>query len=146
MNDNRLTMAQQVARAASAYQLQRTGHAPKAVTVVLSEGTLVITLHGALTPAEQAMSMNPAGAAQVQEFHRHLFANSSESLRLEIKRITGVDVREAASEVETSTGTVVHAFTSGTMVQVFLLAENLSEETWNGETGENKPEPPGVTV
>ncbi len=139
MNDNRLTMAQQVARAASAYQLQRTGHAPKAVSVVLSEGTLVITLHGALTPAEQAMSMNPAGAAQVQEFHRQLFANSSVSLREEIKRITGVDVREAVSEVETSTGTVVHAFTSGTMVQVFLMAENLSEETWNGETGGEQP-------
>ncbi len=131
MNENQLTMAQQVARAASAYQLRRTGHAPKAVSVVLSEGTLVITLHGALTPAEQALAMNPEGAAQVQDFHRQLFANSSDSLRQEIKRITGVDVREAASEVETSTGTVVHAFTSGTMVQVFLMAENLTAETWN---------------
>ena len=141
MNENRLTMAQQVARAASAYQLQRTGHAPKAVTVVLSEGTLVITLHGALTPAELALALNPTGAAQVQDFHRQLFATSSETLRQEIKRITGVDVKEAASEVETSTGSVVHAFTSGTMVQVFLMAENLSEETWNGETEDEPLEP-----
>ncbi len=141
MNENRLTMAQQVARAASAYQLRRTGHAPKAVSVVLSEGTLVITLHGALTPAEQALAMDPAGAAQVQDFHRQLFANSSESLRQEIKRITGVDVREAASEVETSTGAVVHAFTSGTMVQVFLLAENLTQKVWNAATEDTRPEP-----
>lgn len=133
MNENRLTMAQQVARAVSAFQQQLTGHAPKAVTVVLSGGTLVITLHGALTPAEQDMARNPAGAAQVQDFHRQLFANSSQSLRRDLKRITGVDVREAASEVETSSG-IIHAFTSGTMVQVFLLAENLSAEVWNAET------------
>jgi len=68
----------------------------------------------------------------VQEFHRQLFASSVDSLRKEIKRITGVEVREAAAEVETKTGTVVHAFTSGTMVQVFLLAGNLSARTGTG--------------
>src|SRR4051794_23048974 len=103
----KLTMAQQVAEAASAFQLQRTGHAPKAVTVVLSEDTLVITLHGALSLAEQTLAKNPLGAVQVQEFHRQLFANSAESLRQEIKRITGVAVREATAEIETTTGTVV---------------------------------------
>lgn len=139
MPDKDKTMAQQVAQAASDFQLQRTGHAPKAVTVVLSEDTLVITLHGALTPAEQAMAQNPAGAAQVQDFHRQLFVNSSEPLRREIMRITGVEVHEAASEVETSTGTVVHAFTRGTMVQVFLLAEKMTQETWNGKAHAKVP-------
>lgn len=133
------TMAQQVAQAASAFQQQRTGHTPKAVTVVLSEGTLVITLHGALTPAEQAMATNPAGAAKVQEFHRQLFADSSDPLRQEIKRITGVEVREAAAEVETATGTVVHAFTAGTMVQVFLMSQNVSAEDWNRTGPDNHP-------
>jgi len=139
MPEAKLTIAQQVARAASAFQQQRTGHAPKAVTVILSENTLVITLHGALTPAEQAMASDPAGAAQVQEFHRQLFANSSKTLSQEIKRITGVDVREAAAEVEPATGTVVHAFTSGTMVQVFLLAENVSAEDWNRTGPDHHP-------
>jgi uncharacterized protein YbcI len=131
MTDNPLTMAQQVANAASAFQQQRTGHAPKAVTVVMSEGTLVITLHGALSAAEQALAKEPNGAAKVQEFHRQLFANSSSELRKEIERITGVDIREATAEVETGTGAIVHAFTSGTMVQVFLLAEDLSASQWN---------------
>lgn len=130
MPENKLSMAQQVAQAARAFQQQRTGHAPKAVTVVLSEDTLVITLHGALTPAEQALAADPDGAAQVQEFHRQLFANASETLRQEIKRITGVNIREAVAEVETSTGAVVHAFTSGTMVQVFLLSQHISAEEW----------------
>lgn len=124
-------MAQQVAQAVIAYQQQRTGRAPKAVTVVLSEDTLVITMHDALSPAERALAGNPEGAAQVQEFHRQLFNSSSDSLRQEIKRITGVAVREAAAEVELATGTVVHAFTSGTMVQVFQLTQPISEETWN---------------
>ena len=125
-------MAQRVARAARDFQRERTGHVPKAVTVVLSNDTLVITLHEALTPAERAMANTAAGAAKVQEFHRQLFATSAETLREEIKRITGVAVREAAAEVETSTGTVVQVFTSGTMVQVFQLAEGISAETWNG--------------
>jgi uncharacterized protein YbcI len=133
MDKNALTMAQQVAQAASDFQEQRTGHAPSAVTVVLSEDTLVVTLHGALTPAEETLSRSPAGAAQVQEFHRQLFANSSELLRQEIKRITGVKVREAAAEVGTTTGTVVHAFTSGTMVQVFQLTQGIPADTWNGK-------------
>ena len=126
------TMAQQVALAASAFQQQRTGHTPQAVTVVLSGETLVITLHGALSPAEKALAKTPAGAAQVQEYHRQLFTSSAGTLREEIKRITGVDVREAAAEIEPATGNVVQVFTTGTMVQVFLLAHGLSDESWNG--------------
>jgi uncharacterized protein YbcI len=125
------SMAAQVAQAARDFQQQRTGHVPKAVTVVLGEQTLVITLHEALSPAERALANTPQGAAQVQEFHRQLFVNSAETLRREIKRITGVDVREATAEIETTTGTVVQVFTSGTMVQVFQLAQGISAETWN---------------
>ena len=118
-------MAQQIAQVAIAYQTERTGHAPASVTVVLSEDTLVITLHDALTPAEKALALSPDGAAQVQEFHRQLFLTSADSLRKEIKRITGREVREAAAEVEPATGTVVHAFTTGNVVQVFLLEGRL---------------------
>jgi uncharacterized protein YbcI len=126
------TMAEQIADVATTFQLQRTGHAPKSVSVVLSGETLVVTLHGALSPAEQAMAQSPGGAAKVQEFHRQLFLNASETLRQEINRITGMDVREATAEVEPSSGAVVQVFTSGTMVQVFLLSESLPTQTWNG--------------
>jgi uncharacterized protein YbcI len=85
-----------------------------------------------LSTAEKALARTPSGAAQVQEFHRQLFTSSSDSLRQEIQRITGVPVREAAAEIEPTTGTIVHAFTSGTMVQVFLLAPGLTAETWRG--------------
>lgn len=80
------------------------------------------------------MATSPAGAMKVQEFHRQLFASSDGTLRKEIKRITGVDVREATAEVETVTGTVIHAFTSGTVVQVFLMAKRVPATQWNGET------------
>jgi uncharacterized protein YbcI len=131
MNQINSSMAERVAQAARDFQHKRTGHEPTAVTVVLSGETLVITLHGALSPAEKALANSPAGAAQVQEFHRQLFTNSAESLRQEIKRITGVEVREATAEVETITGTVVQVFTSGTMVQVFQLAHAVSAGAWN---------------
>jgi len=124
MNAAESKIAAQIAEVARRLQEQRTGHAPKAVTVVLSEDTLVINFHEALTPAERALARSPAGAAQVQEFHRQLFANATDELRQAIKRITGRDVREAAAEIETATGTVVHAFTTGAMVQVYLLSPN----------------------
>ena len=125
MNLSNPNMAEQVARAASALHLERTGHAPASVSVVLSHETLVITLHGALTQAETALATSAAGAARVQEFHRQLFSTSSASLRDAIKRITGVEVRGATAEIETRAGAVVEVFTTGTMVQVFLLAERV---------------------
>lgn len=132
MTPSKSIMAQQIAQAAIAYEQRRTGnHLPKSVTVVLSEGTLVVTLHEALSPAEKALSQSPAGAAQVQEFHRQLFASSSSSLRQDIKRITGMDVREATAEIEPASGAVVQAFTTGTVVQVFLLAGSAPTESWS---------------
>ena len=59
------TMAEQIAQAATAYQRLRTGHEPKSVNVVLSGDTLVVTLHGALSPAEQAMVASPGAVVQV---------------------------------------------------------------------------------
>lgn len=132
MDKPSLTMAQQIARAARIFEEERTGLVPRSVTVVQSDGTLVVTLHGALSPAEQALSRSPAGAGQVREFHRELFASASDKLRQEIKRITGVEVREAAAEVESATGTVVAVFTTGTVVHVYLLAGSISADKWNG--------------
>lgn len=123
MNETKPNIAEQIARVASRLQEQRTGHPPTAVTVILGEDTLVVNLHDALTPAEKALAKSPAGAAQVQDFHRQLFANSTAEMREAIMRITGRQVREAAGEIETATGTVVHAFTTGSMVQVFLLSQ-----------------------
>jgi uncharacterized protein YbcI len=125
------TMVQQIAQAAMMFQKQRTGHVPDSVAVVLTGETLVVTLHGALSPAERELARHPAGAAKVQEFHRQLFSNSSDSLRNEIKKITGVEVRESKAEVEPMTGTVVHVLSSGTMVQVFLLAGKVGDGSWS---------------
>lgn len=136
MDNSALTMAEQVAHTVRDFQQQRTGHAPKSVTVVMSEGTLVITLHAALTPAEMDLSHTAEGAAQVREYHRELFQSALGPLRKEIERITGASVREATSEVEPSTGAVVHVFSTGTMVQVFQLSGGLSAETWRGSSGE----------
>ena len=126
------SVAQQIAQAAIACQQQRTGHEPKSAAVVLSGDMLLITLYGALSPAEKSLAQDPEGAAQVQEFHRQLFASSADELRQEIKRITGVDVREATAEIETTSGTVVQVFTTGTMVQVFSLAQRVAADSWSG--------------
>lgn len=117
------TISDQLAQVASRLQAQRTGHAPESVSVVLSDNTLVVTLHEALTPAEKALARSADGAAKVQEFHRQLFASASVEMRQQIERLTGRSVREATAEIETETGSVVHAFTTGAMVQIYLLSE-----------------------
>jgi uncharacterized protein YbcI len=138
MDTSKSSMAKQIAQAAIAFEQRRTGnHVPKSVTVVLSEGTLVITLHEALSPAERVLAKSPEGAAQMQEFHRQLFASSSESFRQEIERITGMEVREATAEIEPASGAVVQAFTTGTVVQVFLLGGSAPTETWSGSAPGN---------
>ena len=137
------TMSQEIAEAVIAFQEQTAGHAPKAVTVVLSQDTLVVTLHEALSRAERDVAKSPSGAARMQEFHRQLFAASSQPLREEIKKITGVEVREAVAEVEPTTGAVVCAFASGTMVQVFQLAGGILADTWNKGGSTDQPERAG---
>jgi uncharacterized protein YbcI len=127
------SVAQQIAQAAIAFQKQRTGLEPQSVAVVLSGETLLITMNGALSPAEKAMAKSEDGAAKVQEYHKQLFIDSADELREAIKKITGVEVREATAEVETTTGTVVQVFTTGTMVQVFLLARGVPSSNWSGD-------------
>ncbi|OYV95761.1 MAG: hypothetical protein B7Z73_01970, partial [Planctomycetia bacterium 21-64-5] len=90
---------------------------------------------------ERALVKSPTGAAQVQELHRRLFEDSCDSLRKEIKRITGVDVAEASIDVEPTTGTVVKTFASGTVVQVFLLAHGMPAESWSGGGSDGQQSP-----
>ena len=125
MGQATMTMGQRIAQAGSAFEQRRTKHGRKWVTVFLSEDTMVIVLHGSLTPAEKTLAKSPAGAAQVQEFHRQLFANASGSLRRKIKRITGMAVRDMTAAVETTTGSVVQVLTTDTVVQEFLLARSV---------------------
>lgn len=134
MNETEQTMAQRIAEAAATFQQLRTGLEPKSVSAVLGGDTLVVTLQGGLSPAEFATSQTPEGAAKIQEFHRQLFLDASYSLREEIKRITGLGVCEVVAEVEPASGTVVHVFTSGTMVQGFLLSGKVPTESFETAT------------
>jgi uncharacterized protein YbcI len=132
MDQSSLTRAQQIARAASDFERQRTGRVPRSVAVALAGDTLVVTLHGVLSPAEQGLARSAAGIAQLQKLYRLLFTDAAGSLRQEIKRITGVDVREATAAVQPATAGVVPVFTTNTVVQVFLLAGALPAEAWSG--------------
>ena len=113
--------AKQLADVARQFETHRTGRAPDSVTAVLSDDSLVITLRGALSSAEQEAAKTPVGAAQVRESHRQHFLISDSSLRHEVETITGVAVLEVTSEVTTLTGTVV---------LVFLLAASVAASTW----------------
>lgn len=123
MDDPRANRAQQVAQAAMNFEQRLTGRRPGSVAVVISEDTLVVTLRGTYSRAEMALGKSPDGAARLRELHRQLFATASAPPRQEIRRITGVEVREGSAEVDTSTGTVV---------QVYSLAVSVPADTWGG--------------
>jgi uncharacterized protein YbcI len=139
MNEAQASMAQQIAEVAKAFEHERTGHAPKSVTVVLSDDALVITLHGALSEAEKALAKHPNGAAKVQEFHSRLFATAAGTLRQDIERITGVRVRDASAQIEPPEGMVVRAFAGGTVVQVFLLAAGVATDVYSNDKAQAQP-------
>lgn len=120
--------AKQLADLARQFETHRTGRAPESVTAVLIDDSLVITLRGELSSAEQEMAKTPAGAAQVRENHRQLFLASGSSFQQQIEVLTGVAVLEATSEVATHNGTVVY---------VVLLAACVEASTWT----ESKTEP-----
>ncbi len=75
----------------------------------------------------------------MREFHRRLFAASCDALRRQIASITGVEVLEAAAEVEASSGAVVHVLKTGTMVQVFQLAQGVPVDAWAGSAADAGP-------
>ncbi len=116
------TRAQQVARAVIAFERERAGRLPASVAVALTGDTLVVTLHGALSPAERALAQAPAGAALVHDFHRALFANACGPLCQEVAAALGAEVREAAAEVQGTTGT---------LVLLFVLGGSAPLETWS---------------
>lgn len=107
-------MAEQIAQVVTAYQQQWTSHEPDSVSVVLSGETVLVTQNGALPPTDHATAQSQEDAAKVQESLGQFFVDAGDTLRQEIKRITGMEVREATA--------VVQVFTSGTIVQVFLLS------------------------
>jgi uncharacterized protein YbcI len=123
------SMAQQLAQTAIAFEEHRLGRRPKSVAVVLAGDTLVITMRGVLSPAEMVLAASPTGAAKLQGFHQHLFNHSSDPLKQEIGRITGLEVCEDATHKATA---AVQVFSIGPVVQVFLLAGRLPADSWEG--------------
>ncbi len=130
MEPPRRTIGQRISQAAQAFERRQTKHGRKWVAVFMNEDTIVIALHGSLTAQEKALAQSPAGAAQVLEFHRQLFANASGPLFQEIKSITGMEVRDTTVEIEKKTGSVVQIFTTNTVAEEFLFASSGSAGTW----------------
>lgn len=129
-------VVQQIGQAVSVFQQQCTGHAPQSVAVVLSGDMLLVKLQGALSLAELTLAQTREGAGQVQEFHRQLFANSADDLWREIERITGIEVREAIGEVAMAVRGP-RALVTGTVVQVFLLAQRVAVDSSSGNGPNN---------
>ena len=115
------SLTDQIAQAVWDFEQQRAGHNPRAVSVVLSDDILVIKLHEALSPSEMLLAGTAVGAGWLQEFHNHLFPAAFDSLWNEIERITGKQLCENPAEEEARTAAIRHAFSTGTLVQVFRL-------------------------
>jgi uncharacterized protein YbcI len=125
-------LAREIAEVAAVFERQRTGHAPDSISVMLGGGTLVIAVHGALSPAERAILDSPEGAASVEELQRQLFQTGGDAMRSEIQRITGSPIRVATVDIDRGSGTAIKAFPGGTLIQVYLLESDLPVQHWSG--------------
>jgi|SRR5579871_503548 len=122
MDPDQVDIGQEIARAARIFEKRRTNHGRKWVAVFLNEDTIVIVLYGALTVAEKALAQSPAGAVQIQEFHRQLFAKVPDAFHRRIKSITGMEVRNTTADIDLTTGGVRQILTTDTVGEKFLLA------------------------
>jgi uncharacterized protein YbcI len=126
-------IGQRIARAARVSERRQSMHWRDWVAVFLNEDTIVVALHGFLTDGEKAQLQSLAGAARVREFHQQLFANDSAILFQRIKRLTGMEVRNATVEFELMTGCVVHLITTDMLGEEFLFAIDAPVESrWSG--------------
>jgi uncharacterized protein YbcI len=82
MDKSKSTIARRIAQAALTFEQRRTGkHVPTSVSLVPSEGTLVITQHEALSPAERALSKTPDGANGVTRLRMSRCRSPADPLR-----------------------------------------------------------------
>lgn len=129
MTYSSLTITAKVAHTVHDFQRQRTGYTPKSVTVVLSDGMMVITLLEALTPAETILCQTEKGTVRLRDFHAELVRDSLGLLGAEIERISGIPLQEVVVDIDSITGDIIHIYATGTPLQVFKLAGDLSVET-----------------
>jgi hypothetical protein len=106
-------VAQQIARVAAAFVCQRTGHVPGAVEVAQDDETLVITLHDARALPEQVQLRQAEGTAELHEVYRALFTETSDWLRQEVERITGLKMGAVTVTGKALTGAVEVLMTGG---------------------------------
>jgi uncharacterized protein YbcI len=132
MNTNGDSMARDIARAVIDFERQRAGHSPESVGVTLGQSTLVVTLRGALSPAELTMARTAEGVARIEHLQQQLFEAAGDALRKEIQRITGKPIVDASAAVVRGTGSVIRSFPSGTLVQIYLLDGAVPAQHWSG--------------
>lgn len=130
MDTPRSDIADRVAEAAMAVPIRELGIAPCLVVVVASEDALMVTMCGMLTPQDTNLAHYSKGDSSSQQFHQHHFAQSVEPLRQEIERITEVPVLKSSVDVDEITGSVVYSFTTGSVLNVSLLAEHTPADDW----------------
>lgn len=116
-------MARRVARAACDFDQRLTGRVAQFVTAVLTDDTLVVSIHGVLSPSEHRRAASRSGAAEVREQHCRQLADSLGALRQHIKQAIGLDVCGATAEIEGASGLLVKTFTTSTGVALYLAAQ-----------------------
>jgi len=122
MDEHISSIARQIAGEAVAFEKGTTGREPESVIVAVCDKTLIVALVSQLTPAERATAVSAIGAAQIQGYHRQLFASASENLRRRIERIAGVSVGAVTARVDVGAGTIVEGLATGSELDLFMFA------------------------
>lgn len=117
-------LARQVAQAAGTFENMLLHRVPRAVSVVATEGWMVVHLQEDFDAMERRLAVGD-GRHRVEEFHRFLFENSLPSLRAHVRRATGVNLEGAVAHVDAENGTVLKTFSTHHTVDLFVLGPGL---------------------
>lgn len=99
--------AQQIARAVVAFVYQNTNHAPGSAVVAHRDKGLAINLYRLVAPAAGGPARPGAAVVELYRMYRDLFTESSDWLRREISRITGLHVRAVDVHLDAAINAVV---------------------------------------
>jgi len=118
-------LARQVAHAAGSFEHRLLGRAPSSITVASAGGLMTVFVHEPLAPVERRLVRDADGAARVRALHHDLFDDALDALVVEIRRRTGVMLCGAITHLDTATGSILKAFTTGPCVDLFLFGAGL---------------------
>jgi uncharacterized protein YbcI len=108
-----------ITAAVTQFERDHLGRGPREARTFILQDMVLVRLKGILTPAEQALAMDPGGVELIKQLRSRLVENSRDMLRQIVEERTGATMLAMHTDISTRTGERLF---------VFALDRNLEDE------------------